>query len=93
MVKKNVKAAPKAKLIAAKKKAIRSVPIFRRPHTLRTKAVPKPPKSTRVVSKGLDNYKILKYPYTTEHAMKKIEENNTLVFIVDLKARKPQIKK
>jgi|AntAceMinimDraft_5_1070358.scaffolds.fasta_scaffold02873_6 hypothetical protein len=26
---------------------------------------------------------ILKYPLTTESAMKKIEDNNTLVFIVD----------
>jgi len=28
----------------------------------------------------------------TESAMKKIEENNTLVFIVDIKANKAQIK-
>lgn len=35
----------------------------------------------------LDQYAILKYPLTTESAMKKIEETNTLVFIVDLKVR------
>merc|ERR1739842_281349 len=29
---------------------------------------------------------------TTESAMKKIEDNNTLVFIVDVRASKPQIK-
>ena len=29
---------------------------------------------------------------TTESAMKKIEDNNTLVFIVDILANKPQIK-
>ena len=29
---------------------------------------------------------------TTESAMKKIEDNNTLVFIVDIKANKPKIK-
>merc|ERR1712159_751532 len=34
----------------------------------------------------------LKYPLTTESAMKKIEENNTLVFIVDVRASKSQIK-
>jgi hypothetical protein len=28
---------------------------------------------------------ILKYPLTTESAMKKIEDNNTLVFIVDVR--------
>merc|ERR1712224_603050 len=33
-----------------------------------------------------------KYPLKTESAMKKIEENNTLVFIVDVRASKVQIK-
>lgn len=31
-------------------------------------------------------------PLNTESAMKKIEDNNTLVFITDLKANKRQIK-
>lgn len=31
-------------------------------------------------------------PVNTESAMKKIEEHNTLVFIVDIKANKRQIK-
>ena len=31
-------------------------------------------------------------PLTTESAMKKIEEHNTLVFIVDVKSNKRQIK-
>lgn len=31
-------------------------------------------------------------PLNTESAMKKIEDNNTLVFIVDIKANKRQIK-
>ena len=35
---------------------------------------------------------MIKYPVNTESAMKKIEENNTLVFIVDVKANKRQIK-
>lgn len=39
-----------------------------------------------------DHFKVIKHPVTTETAMKKIEEINTLVFIVDLKANKPQIK-
>ena len=39
----------------------------------------------------LDQYAILKYPLTTESAMKKIEDNNTLVFIVDTRANKRQI--
>jgi large subunit ribosomal protein L23Ae len=32
-----------------------------------------------------------RYPLTTESAMKKIEENNTLVFIVDVRSNKRQI--
>lgn len=31
-----------------------------------------------------DKYRIIRYPLTTESAMKKIEDNNTLVFIVDI---------
>ena len=40
----------------------------------------------------MDKYRVLKFPLTTESAMKKIEDNNTLVFIVDVKANKRQIK-
>ena len=35
---------------------------------------------------------MLKCPLTTESAMKKIEDNNTLVFLVDVKASKKQIR-
>jgi large subunit ribosomal protein L23Ae len=40
----------------------------------------------------LDHFAIIKYPLTTESAMKKIEDHNTLVFITDLRANKVQIK-
>ena len=40
----------------------------------------------------MDAYNIIKHPLTTESAMKKIEDNNTLVFICDIKANKHQIK-
>ena len=40
----------------------------------------------------MDQFSIVKYPLTTESAMKKIEDNNTLVFIVNKLANKPQIK-
>jgi large subunit ribosomal protein L23Ae len=40
----------------------------------------------------LDAHKIIIHPLNTESAMKKIEENNTLVFIVDRLANKRQIK-
>lgn len=41
---------------------------------------------------SMDQFSIVKFPLTTESAMKKIEDNNTLVFIVHKKANKPQIK-
>lgn len=39
----------------------------------------------------LDMHNVINYPLTTESAMKKIEDNNTLVFIVDKRASKPSI--
>merc|ERR1712216_897781 len=53
---------------------------------------PKYPRKYRASPNRLDRYQILKYPLTTESAMKKIEENNTLVFIIDVRASKIQIK-
>merc|ERR1711924_130050 len=53
---------------------------------------PKYPRKYRASPNRLDRYQILKYPLTTVSAMKKIEENNTLVFIVDVRAGKVQIK-
>ena len=41
----------------------------------------------------LDQFKIIKFPLTTESAMKKIEDNNTLVFIVDKRSTKVTIQK
>ncbi len=39
----------------------------------------------------LDDYAVIKYPLTTESAMKKIEDHNTLVFVVDVRATKATI--
>ena len=41
---------------------------------------------------GLDTFSVIKYPLTTESSMKLIEDSNTLVFIVDIKSNKRQIK-
>merc|ERR1711934_520947 len=65
---------------------------FHLPKTLHLDRNPKYPRKYRPRSNNLDRYQILKYPLTTESAMKKIEENNTLVFIVDVRASKAQIK-
>ncbi|KFV51395.1 60S ribosomal protein L23a, partial [Gavia stellata] len=76
-----------------KKKKIRTSPTFRRPKTLRLRRQPTHGEtSTWSLSGRLDHYAIIKFPLTTESAMKKIEDNNTLVFIVDVKANKHQIK-
>lgn len=75
-----------------KVRKIRKSTTFHRPKTLvlpRTgkyirKSIPHEPR--------LDEFKVILHPLNTESAMKKIEENNTLVFIVDVKANKRQIK-
>merc|ERR1712186_115273 len=53
---------------------------------------PKCPRKSVNKQPMLDQFSIVRYPLTTESAMKKIEDNNTLVFIVDPKANKYQIK-
>jgi large subunit ribosomal protein L23Ae len=53
---------------------------------------PKYPRRSVPRTNKLDQFRVLRHPLTTESAMKKIEDNNTLVFIVDLKANKRQIK-
>nr|XP_037848579.1 60S ribosomal protein L23a-like [Chlorocebus sabaeus]XP_037851761.1 60S ribosomal protein L23a-like [Chlorocebus sabaeus] len=75
-----------------KKKKIRTSPTFRRPKTLRLRRQPKYPRKSAPRRNKLDPHAIIKFPLTTESAMKKIEDNNTLVFIVDVKANKHQIK-
>ncbi|SBT78188.1 60S ribosomal protein L23, putative [Plasmodium ovale] len=67
---------------------------FNRPKTLK---LPKNPKCPKIVKscfkKKLDKYGIIKYPLTSEKAMKKIEEINTLAFICDKRANKKSIMK
>merc|ERR1712183_1001475 len=66
---------------------------FYRPKTLVKRRNPKYPRKSVVDSaKKMDKHWIIKYPLTTESAMKKIEEINTLVFLVDIRANKRQIK-
>lgn len=40
----------------------------------------------------MDPFSIVKYPLTTEAAMKKIEDNNTLVFLTALRANKNHVR-
>ncbi|KAF5181274.1 60S ribosomal protein L23A [Thalictrum thalictroides] len=73
-------------------KKIRTSVTFHRPKTLTKARDPKYPRISAPPRNKLDHYQILKYPLTTESAMKKIEDNNTLVFIVDIRADKKKIK-
>jgi len=78
--------------VSRKVKKVRQNVHFFRPKTLIAKRDPKYPRRTSVGTDKLDKYRIIISPVTTESAMKKIEEINTLVFLVDLKATKPKIK-
>ncbi|KAF1328980.1 60s ribosomal protein l23a, partial [Globisporangium splendens] len=65
---------------------------FYKPKTLKLARAPKYARKAVPTRTKLDKYRIIKAPLTTESAMKKIEDNNTLVFLVDLLANKRQIK-
>jgi len=67
--------------------------VFHRPKTLKRTRTPKYSRTSAVGLEKLDQYAVLKCPLTTESAMKKIEDNNTLVFLVDVRADKKRIKK
>merc|ERR1719152_707111 len=71
--------------VSRKTRKVRKNVHFFRPKTLIKKRDPKYP--TRSVQRldRMDKYRVIRYPVTTESAMKKIEEINTLVFIVDIR--------
>jgi large subunit ribosomal protein L23Ae len=100
--KKAQKAADVQKALLAKKnvqkgkktlrhKKIRTSTTFRRPKTHRTPKSPLYPRRSVPRRPRLDQFAVLKHPLTTESAMKKIEDHNTLVFIVDIRAGKRKI--
>ncbi|KAF2637712.1 hypothetical protein P280DRAFT_432616 [Massarina eburnea CBS 473.64] len=74
-----------------KVKKVRHNTSFHRPKTLELSRAPKYPRKSIQAAPRLDAGKVLIHPLNTESAMKKIEENNTLVFIVDIQANKRQI--
>merc|ERR1719263_539926 len=80
------------KVIAKKQTKVRKNVHFFRPKTLKLARKPMYPRKSVQKLQVMDKFRIIKYPLTTESAMKKIEELNTLVFIVDVKASKSQIK-
>ncbi|VFV23899.1 ribosomal protein l23a-like [Lynx pardinus] len=74
------KAEAKAKALKAKKAVLKGI------HSHKKKKIQGAPRKNK-----LDHYAIIKFPVTTDSATKKID-NNTLVFIADVKANKHQIK-
>ncbi|KAK9303223.1 hypothetical protein QLX08_004999 [Tetragonisca angustula] len=96
-------AAPLQKALKAQKKILKGVhgsrvrKIRTSVHFYRPKTF-KPPRNPKYARKSvpnrnrMDEYNIIKYPLTTEAAMKKIEDNNTLVFIVHTRANKYHVK-
>merc|ERR1711957_386998 len=78
--------------VTRKVRKVRTNVHFFLPKTLIKPRDPKYPRKSTETREKMDKYRIIQCPVTTESAMKKIEEINTLVFIVDLKATKPKIK-
>eukprot|EP00744_Colponema_vietnamica_P005197 GILI01007635.1.p2 GENE.GILI01007635.1~~GILI01007635.1.p2 ORF type:complete len:145 (-),score=56.95 GILI01007635.1:55-489(-) len=77
--------------LKAKKKIHTSVQ-FHRPHTLRLARKPKVLRKSHPNKAVLTEFTVIKHPLTTEAAMHEIENHNTLVFIVDMRSKKSQIK-
>merc|ERR1712212_352940 len=77
---------------AKRTRKIRTSVDFKLPKTLKLPRAPKYARKSVFKRTRLDQFKIIKYPLTTESAMKKIEDNNTLVFLVDKMANKNTIK-
>merc|ERR1711977_627511 len=65
---------------------------FHLPKTLKLARSPRFPRKSIPSQPRMDAYRVTVHPLNTETAMKKIEEDNTLVFIVDLRSNKRQIK-
>ncbi|KAI8888048.1 hypothetical protein K501DRAFT_330093 [Backusella circina FSU 941] len=88
-------AAKKAALKGVHGKAVRKIRTSTHFHIPKTLVLPRAPKYARKSvphAPRMDQYRVIRQPLNTETAMKKIEEHNTLTFLVDVKANKNQIK-
>mmetsp|Transcript_11735 Transcript_11735/g.10191 ORF Transcript_11735/g.10191 Transcript_11735/m.10191 type:complete len:157 (+) Transcript_11735:83-553(+) len=68
---------------------------FYRPRTLALRRNPKYQRNSsnlNPIKLGFDKYSVIRNPVNTEQAMKKVEDENTMVFIVDHQATKPKIR-
>ncbi|QWU87507.1 hypothetical protein CA3LBN_001772 [Candidozyma haemuli] len=71
---------------------VRTNTTFRLPNTLKLARKPRYARTSVPHYRRLDAYKIVESPIASETAIKKVEDGNTLVFQVSLKANKHQIK-
>lgn len=88
-------AAKKATLKGVHSKGVRKIRTsthFHLPKTLKLARKPKYARKSVPHLPRMDQYRVIRNPLNTETAMKKIEEHNTLTFVVDLKANKNHIK-
>lgn len=81
-----------AKAVKSGDSTLRTSVTSHRSKTLRKERNPKRLRSSEELMNKVGHYEILKYPLTTEAAIKNMECNNTLVFIVDVKADKKMIR-
>lgn len=72
---------------------MRTKPHFYRPRTLVLSRAPKYPRVSMNKGQKMDIFRVIRHPLTTESAMKKMEDNNTLVFLCDPMSNKRQIAK
>lgn len=77
----------------AKKSKVWNKTTFTLPKTLSLARKPIALKKSVKKESTWDKYSIIKHPLSSESAIKTIEDHNTLVFVVDKRARKPAIKK
>ena len=84
------KAALQGKATGVRK--IRTSASFHLPKTLKLSRKPTYARRSTPTVNGLDHYAVLRQPLATESAMRKMEDNNTLVFLCDPRASKTMIK-
>ncbi|KAK8883982.1 60S ribosomal protein L23A [Tritrichomonas musculus] len=84
-----------ANTVKGQKKTVRKLRYFQRFHKPTTVSTPKAPiyehKAVQPVSVKRNDYKIIRGQVSSDKVSRKIEDENTLVFWVDLRATKPEI--
>merc|ERR1712000_227143 len=86
-VSKTAQPASTKKVVRVSQRKAYTRPQFRRP------TAAKPDANTKGVKSSWDEFRVVKSPLVTDMTMKKIEENNTLTFLVDARATKTQVKR